>query len=425
MSKGKKIDFSWLFFPLLMWFSSRMFICIAMLLIVPLNATLSKGVPFSPGWHVFCAWDSVFYEKIATYGYEHLINERQFVFIVFFPLLPLLSRALMTFGLPFEVAGTLVNNLAFLGAAIVLYTWMNERYGINIAKWTTAVLVWCPLSLFGTVIYAEGLYLLFSTAALRAFDKKQYLGTALWGSLATAARPTGIALIPAFLLVSAIENRGIKAFIASLASGSGLFLFSLYCQIKLGDALAFLHAQKAWRPTLGFDWLHWWKMLMQIVVGSTNWKYGYIKDSWHPLLFTLLVVIGYLLWHFHKKLPTSQLPFFTTEYGFGCLALFCWLLAGDPLINTVMIFGGIYVLWRVRSQMSLITVVYGFCGIGMLLASGGTISLNRLAYGIVSLSIALGMLLARHPRVGYTVVCFFTIILASFAVRFAQLQWVA
>ncbi len=415
-----KGQFKWLFFPILMWLSSRMFICIAMLLVVPCLSHFSKGVPITPGWHVFSAWDSTFYEKIATYGYDYLINEKQLVFIVFFPLLPLFSRVLMTFGLPFEVAGTLVNNLAFLGAVIVLYAWLNERYGTDIARWSTAVLAWCPLSLFGTVIYAEGLYLLCSTAALRAFDKKQYVGTALWGSLATASRPTGIALIPALLLVSVIERRGIKACIASLASGCGLFLFSLYCQMRLGDALAFLHAQKAWRPTLGLDWLHWWKMLMQIVVGSTNWKYGYIKDPWHPLLFTVIVVSGYLLWHFREKLSAP-----TIDYGFACLGLLSWLLAGDPLTNIAMIFGGLYVLWRVRTELSPIVTVYGFCGIGLLLASGGTISLNRLAYGIVSLSIALGVLVARYPRRGYAVVSLFTIILASFAIRFAQAQWVA
>ena len=48
-----------------------------------------------------------------------------------------------------------------------------------------------------------------------------------------------------------------------------------------------------------------------------------------------------------------------------------------------MIFGGIYLLWLLRRELSLITVVYGFWGLGILLASGGTISLNRLSYGIV------------------------------------------
>ncbi|MBR8838918.1 MAG: hypothetical protein DSM106950_34185 [Stigonema ocellatum SAG 48.90 = DSM 106950] len=391
-----------------------------MLLIAPLLPASSKGVPITYGWHVFSAWDSTFYQTIVTSGYDYSTNEKELSSVAFFPLLPLLIRLFMTFGLPFEVAGTLVNNLAFLGAAIVLYTWINERHGISAARWTTTVLTWCPLSLFGTVIYSEGLYLLFSTAALRAFDKKQYAETALWGAIATAARPTGIALITALLLVAVIERRGAKAYIASLAAGGGLFLFSLYCQIRFGDALAFLHAQKAWRPSLGFDWLHWSKMLMQILVGTTNWKYGYIKDPWHPLLFATIICSCTCLWSFRKKLDAVKV-----EYGFACLGLLLWLLAGDPLTNVVMIFGGIYFLWLLRTEISLITVVYGFCGIGMLLASGGTISLNRLVYGIVSLSIALGVLLARHPRRGYAVIGLFTIILASFAVRFAQNQWVA
>lgn len=420
MITGKNRRGSQLLFPFCMWLFSRVFICIAMLLIAPLLSA-SKGVAIAHGWDVFSAWDSTFYERIATYGYDYLIEQKQVVFIVFFPLFPLFIRILMTFGCRGEVAGTLINNLAFLGALLVLYSWMKERHGVNVARWTTVVLAWCPLSLFGTVIYAEGLYLLFSTAALRAFDKKQYTQTGVWGTLATAARPTGIALTLAFLLVAGIERRGVKAYIASLASAGGLFLFSLYCQIKLGDALAFIHAQKAWRPSLGFDWLHWSKMIMQIVVGTTNWKYGYIKDPWHPMLFVIIIGSGYLLWRFRKKLPAVKV-----DYGFVCLGLLLWLLAGDPLINVTTIFGGIYLLWLLRAELGLITFVYGCCGICLLLISGGTISLNRLAYGIVSVSIALGVLLAeRHPRWGYTVMGFFSILLASFAVRFAQKLWVA
>lgn len=42
-------------------------------------------------------------------------------------------------------------------------------------------MAWCPLSLFAGVIYTEGLYLLLSTAALRAFDKQQYGWTTFGG----------------------------------------------------------------------------------------------------------------------------------------------------------------------------------------------------------------------------------------------------
>ena len=407
-----------LIFAAAMWLLSRLVIAVAMLLIAPSLPTPPSGILPIFGWGVFSAWDSSFYEKIAISGYEYATDSNEHT-VAFFPLFPLFIRAVMVLGLPVEVAGTLVNNLAFLGALVVLYVWVEECHGTSAARWATAVLAWCPLSLFGTVIYSEGLYLLFSTAALRAFTRKQYAGVAIWGALATATRPTGLALIPAFLIVAGRERRA-RAYLASLAAGGGLFLYSLYCGIRFGDCLAFLHAQQAWRPRTGFDWLRWWKMLMQISIGSTNWKYGSIKDPWHPLLFLLIVGSSYLLWRYRKHLNSAKV-----DYGFAFLGLCLWLLAGDPLTDVVMIFGGGYLLWHLRTQLSPVTVAYGFCGLGLLLVSGGTISLNRLAYGIVSLAIALGVLLARYPRWGYTVMVFFAILLTSFAVRFAQNQWVA
>jgi len=102
--------------------------------------------------------------------------------------------------------------------------------------------------------------------------------------------------------------------------------------------------------------------------------------------------------------------------------LFLWLLAGDPLINTVMVLGGGYLLWHLRAQLTPVTVIYGFCALGLILASGGTWSLSRIAYGIVS--IALGVFLARHPRWGYATMGFFAILL-SFVVRICPTPWIA
>jgi Gpi18-like mannosyltransferase len=53
-------------------------------------------------------------------GYDQINLDDQSS-IVFFPLFPLVTRLLMTIGLPFEVAGTVVNNLAFLGVLGILY----------------------------------------------------------------------------------------------------------------------------------------------------------------------------------------------------------------------------------------------------------------------------------------------------------------
>lgn len=163
-------------FATAVWLLSRLVIAIAMLLIAPMLAAPTEGVVPTFGWGVFSAWDTLHYQQIATVGYE--ANSPS---LAFFPFFPLVIRGIMALGLPFEIAGTLINNVAFLGALIVLFNWVKERHGLSVAQWATAVLAWCPPSLFGTVIYSEGLFLLLSAACLQAFERKQYYGVALWG----------------------------------------------------------------------------------------------------------------------------------------------------------------------------------------------------------------------------------------------------
>ena len=383
-----------------------------MLAIAPALPAPPGGIAPDRSWEVFSAWDSVFYQQIATSGYA---GDN----VAFFPLFPLCIRAFMLLGLSAEVAGTLVNNLAFLGALLLLSNWMARQYGTNAARWSAAVLAWCPLSLFSTVVYTEGLYLLLSTATLRAFEFKQYSGVALWGMLATATRPTGIAIVPALIIAAWKERRRPIAYIASLVAGSGLVFYSLYCRIYLGDWLAFGHAQQQWKRSLGVDVQGWWKMLMQIAIGSANWKSGSIADPLHPLLFVTIIVLGYCLWRWRSRFNPVKVG-----YGFCFLVLVLWLLAGDPLLNTVAVLGGIYLLWYLRHQLTPVAIAYGFCSLGLLLFSGSTMSLTRLVYGIVSPAIALGLLLSRHPRWGYVTLCFFAILLILFSVRFAQELWV-
>lgn len=418
MIKGKALWANGFLFVGAMWLLSRLLIVATMFLLAPSLQTPPGGIAPVVGWGILSQWDSLHYQDIATMGYEYAPDGGPHT-IAFFPLFPLVIRAVMTIGLSPEAAGALVNNLAFLGALIVLYSWMEERHGTSTARWATAVLAWCPFSLFGTVIYSEGLFLLLSTSALRAFDRRQYAGVALWGALATATRPTGMALIPAFLLAAWIERRGRIAYAAGLATSAGILLFSLYCAIRFGNPLAFIEAQRAWRPSFGFDWSGWSKTFMQILIGHANWKQRAIVDPLHPLLLGVVIACGYLLWRFRKQLSVKVV------YGFCLLVLILWLLAGDPFVTVAMVFGSGYLLWYLRTQLSPVVVTYGFCGLGLILVSGGTFSLSRIAYGIVSLAIAFGVLLARHSRWGYGAMGFFTILLVCFALRFARHLWVA
>lgn len=420
MSHRKTLWADAFLFGTLMWLLSRLVIAVTMLLIAPSLPAPTGGIVANADWSVFSYSDSPRYETIATSGYEYGSDVHEKYNIVFFPLFPLVTRAVMILGLSFNAAGTLVNNLAFLGALVVLYHWVEEHHGKSIARWATGVLAWCPLSLFGSVVYSEGLFLLFSTAALRAFDQQQYSWAAVWGAIATASRVTAAALIPTFLIVAWKERRPVQAYLASLLAISGLGLFILYCAVQFGDPLAFVHAQRAWRDTVGINWKDWRREMIRLAIGTTNLEQHWIVEPWHPLLFLMIACCAYLLWRFRSLLNSV-----TVFYGCCLLWLGLWLLDGDALILLVMVFGGAYLLWHLRSQLSLIVLTYGFCSLALIMASGGAASAQRYAYGIVSLSIALGVLLKRYPRWGYATIVFFAIVLVNFALRFSQHIWVA
>jgi Gpi18-like mannosyltransferase len=404
-------------FAITMWLFSRLVIFVAMLLIAPALPVPASGEPPLPGWEVFARWDGRAYEKIAATGYQFKNNGKGYN-VAFFPLFPLLIRAGMSLGLSAAVAGTVINSLAFLGALVVLYLWVQERHGQKAARWSTAALAWCPFSLFGTVVYTEGLFLLCSTAALRAFDRQQYIWAAVWGALTSATRPPGIALVPTFLVTAWREKRGVLAYLTAIACSAGLLLYMLYCWQQFDQPLAFLLAQRGWRPPQKFFGAAWVSLFLQVLFGPVNEDERQLVDPWYPLAVLTICGAGLLLWRSRQKLGFSK-----AGYGLCLLAVLLWLVGGAPLVIAVMVFGGGYLLWSFRHQLTHTALFYGLFSWLIILGVGRTISAERFAYGSVSLAIAFGLLLSRYPRWGYPTLIFFAILLANLSVRFAQKLW--
>ncbi|MEC4803843.1 MAG: mannosyltransferase family protein [Jaaginema sp. PMC 1079.18] len=408
-------------FPGLISLISRVFLVLLIIGIVPWLPTPPGGLPVEANWSAFNAWDSVFYESIATQGYQYIDSEIiQGYNVAFFPAFPLFCWLLMQLGLPFNVAGTLINNTAFIGAAILLFGWLKQRYNINKASWIILVLIWCPFSIFGTFIYTEGLFLLVSIAALRAFESQRYRQAAFWGAIATATRPNGVALTLTFLLVAREQKRGIQAYLSGLFSGVGIGLYSLYCGLKFGDFLAFVHTQQAWDRQTGIDWQGWKVLFFQMLFGSEKMLKGLSQYPWHFIALALIFTIALALFYRRDRLQPNFL-----YYGACVLFILTWLIAGDPFIDFLTIFGGIYLLWQFRQELGSLLVSYGVLSYLIIFNSGSTISAERFVYGTISVAIALGLLLSRYPRYGYATLGFFILLLTLYTIRFAQTLWIA
>ena len=313
-------------------------------------------------------WDGGWYQAIAENGYEY-VADGQAHSVAFFPLFPVLAGSLCRLtGLPFGLAGSLVNQLAFLGALVVLSGWTCDRHGERVAAAVTWALALAPCAGFTAVAYTEGLYLLLTTACLAACDRDRPWMAALFGALASATRVTGCLLAPAIAL-SALgkADRG-RWILAAMFAPAGLVAYVAYQWWTFGDLLAFVHAQQGWRSTLGVD--------------TSGW-------------------LGVLSLGLAAPMPFN---------GVGIAGSFA-LAVG--------------VLIRFGRTLGTVASVYALLVLLLLLASGSLTSVDRYLFGLVPVTLGVGFWLTEHPRLARLYLVVSALLMASAMTRLLTGQWVA
>ncbi|GAB4426424.1 MAG: hypothetical protein OHK0015_07320 [Chloroflexi bacterium OHK40] len=194
-------------------------------------------------------WDTGFYVSIAEEGYQ---NEAEpFPSTAFWPLLPLLMRALATLTGDVALAGVLISNAALLGAMVLLYRLTDAEWGPAVAERAVWYLLIFPASLFGSAIYTESLYLLCSIGALALARNRLWESSALLGMAGALTRLVGITMMPVLLAEWWRQRRAgdrpplLGAALVCLVP-LGTLAFMLFLQLRFGDPLAFLRASAAW-----------------------------------------------------------------------------------------------------------------------------------------------------------------------------------
>lgn len=249
---------SWLWMPLLSFGVTRLGIALVAYISVPLMADSSI-----PAYHIKpdnilldvfgSRWDTGFYLSIADQGYRY--QDVSLPWVAFFPLLPLLIRGVTPIVDDSLLAGLIVTNLALLGAAMLLYSLVEDEWGPAVANRTVWYLLIFPTAFFGSAIYSESLFLLGAIGALYLARKGYWESAAMLGVLTALTRLVGILVAPMLLVEWWSQRRQrssgqarppLAALLAPAAVPLGTGAYMLYLQRAFGDPLAFAHASAAW-----------------------------------------------------------------------------------------------------------------------------------------------------------------------------------
>ncbi|MEA2162237.1 MAG: hypothetical protein QOK37_364 [Thermoanaerobaculia bacterium] len=193
--------------------------------------------------------DAWFYRWIAITGYESpSVDGAPKNTWAFFPVYPLLIRALGGGGTQFPIVAIAVSNTAMLLGLLAVAA-AGRAMGIadddvERAAWYIALF---PTSYFFSLPMTESLFLMLSAASLLAAARQRWWAAGIAGGFASATRVIGICLLPVLILLpQQSRQRFTRQQLWLVLVPIGLIAFMAFLYVYTGDPLGFVHAQALW-----------------------------------------------------------------------------------------------------------------------------------------------------------------------------------
>ncbi len=262
----------------------------------------ANQIPLHAFWQVWYRWDTGHYMYIAMYGYTDAWRT------AFFPLYPLLERALMFFTHDALLAGLLISHLAGLVMLVVLYQLVREDFDEECAQRTILYLSLFPTAFFFAAAYTESLFLCLILLSFYNMRHGQWWLAALFGFFASLTRSAGVFLLLPFcyeyLCHCQFQWKKIRISVMSaVLIPAGVGVFSLYCYMRFGDILAFSHAEAHWGRQLAVPWWGIENALLTVVGNHPlSWPALHTLLDLGPTLFILALIILSMIgpWRFPR-----------------------------------------------------------------------------------------------------------------------------
>ncbi|HYP22519.1 MAG TPA: hypothetical protein VEV43_03010 [Actinomycetota bacterium] len=194
-------------------------------------------------WH---HWDPGHYLRIADVGY--LSSGEDALFIVFFPLFPLLVAGAGLVLRNVTVASLVVTTAASIASGFLLYRLVRLDHPEGQARGAVVLLFAFPTAYALFAPYSEAVFLAAVLGSVYAARTGRWWLAGLAGMAATATRIVGLALVPALLVEAFLAQRGDgRGPRKLLAIGLVPLGFAAYLginQVVHGDPLHFLQVQE-------------------------------------------------------------------------------------------------------------------------------------------------------------------------------------
>ncbi|MBQ3424369.1 MAG: hypothetical protein IJH38_04135 [Clostridia bacterium] len=284
-------------------------------------------------------WDARHYIHIMENGYVGSGDEQ--LFIVFFPLYPLLCRCITVLTmLPAEGVALAVSNLSLIAGGGVLYRLAALDGGEVRGRRAMLLLMFCPMTYFYSIAYSESVFLLVTLLAVYAARQRRFPAALVFGALASGGRILGLTVaIPIYWEWMRADRE--RRFGQTLPSRRERVRCALLCGLKtLPVSLGFLmYLWYNWRlfgnPTqfMIFQREHWYQRLGTL---ANTFQYSlhnaldyddflYQLGVWRPQVALMLAIPLLILWRRRRTRPGDTA--YALVYHWVAFAP-TWLLSG-------------------------------------------------------------------------------------------------
>ena len=296
------------------------------------------------GWSQF---DGPEYLKIARDGYRYVPGVRSN--IVWFPLYPTTVRAAHVVLRNWLMSGIVVSAVCGVVVVCLLWKWVGVQGMDGRTRrlaFAAAMLYPYAWYLYG-VVHSDSMFLMLVLGCFLLVEADRYVLAGLVGACATAARPTGMALIPAVVVlvweragllvvppapegdgtrwsrlvqrwrlpVHLVKERWSALMLAPFLACGGLGLWMLYLGVRWGDPLAFKTNQTVYHPG---------NLPLLKRAFAVRWR-----DFGDSPSYTLTITLQFLL----AVVVVLSIPAVARRFGWG-YAVFVGVLVAIPTVST-------------------------------------------------------------------------------------------